>query len=177
MEGWSKVFIMIKAIIFDCFGILYPEPSGEFFETHRELFRDNSEKLDELNLKIDLGEIDKAEYFQGLEDMTHISAEEIKKSFDGRIYPDPNMVEFIKKLKPTYKVALLSNAGREEIAVLYRDKLDTLFDVVTVSYEIKSVKPDPKIFLVSVERLGVKPEDLYLSTTFRPILPLLKNLG
>src|SRR3989344_8968056 len=98
---------MIKAIIFDCFGILYPEPSGEFFKVHRELFRNNSEKLDELNFKIDLGEIEKAEFFKGLEEITHIPAEEIKKSFDERIYPDENLVEFIKKLKVTYKVGLL----------------------------------------------------------------------
>lgn len=150
---------MLKAIIFDCFGVLYPQASGMFFEKHKDLFRGYLEAMDDLNLKIDLGEVSRDEFFAGLEKVTSISAEAIKDEMDSQLQVDQELIDLIKKLKTKYKIGLLSNAGKEEIDIIYRDKIDHLFDSSTVSYEVKSVKPNAEIFLTCLNRLEVEAQE------------------
>jgi HAD superfamily hydrolase (TIGR01509 family) len=81
------------------------------------------------------------------------------EEIDSQMNVDRNLVALIEKLKPKYKIGFLSNAGREEIEPIFRDKIDRLFDSTAVSYEVGVVKPDAQIFLVSAQRLGVEPEE------------------
>ncbi len=147
---------MIKAIVFDCFGVLYPQATGHFFKRHEELFGTDSTSLDKLNLQIDLGEIPRAEFFTRLEGIIGIPASEIQAEIDQELVFNQQLIDFIKKLKTRYKIGLLSNAGKEEIAIIYRDKIDVLFDAITVSYEASIVKPNPEIYSICAQRLGVE---------------------
>jgi HAD superfamily hydrolase (TIGR01509 family) len=61
-------------------------------------------------------------------------------------------------LKTVYKIGLISNAGKEEIAILARDKVDTLLDAQTVSWDIGYAKPAPEIYLACIQKLQVQPE-------------------
>ncbi|OGL30771.1 hypothetical protein A3F37_04095 [Candidatus Saccharibacteria bacterium RIFCSPHIGHO2_12_FULL_41_12] len=149
----------IKAIIFDCFGVIYPQASGDFFERHKKLFNNDSSPLDGLNLKIDLGIISRKEFFIGLESVTDIPAIVIQSEIDQELWPDTDLIAFIKELNKSYKIGLLSNAGQEEIAIIFRDKVDALFDATAISYELGVVKPNTEIFVACAKRLGVKPED------------------
>jgi putative hydrolase of the HAD superfamily len=54
------------------------------------------------------------------------------------------------------KTALLSNSWGMEL--YRRAELDGLFDVVVISGEVGLRKPDPEIFTLTTERLGVDPE-------------------
>jgi len=57
------------------------------------------------------------------------------------------------------RVGMLSNAVPEIVARIRRDwDLDRYFDDVVLSYEVGLVKPDPKIYRVALERLGVAPD-------------------
>jgi HAD superfamily hydrolase (TIGR01509 family) len=150
---------MLKAIIFDCFGVIYPQASGVFFDKHKSLFQEHLKAMDELNLKIDLGEISRDKFFAGLEKVTGISAKAIQSEIDSQLRVDHKVIDLIKKLKRKYKIGLLSNAGKEEINIIYRDKIDSLFDSTAISYEVKSVKPSADIFLVCLKRLGVEPQE------------------
>ncbi|HUD10053.1 MAG TPA: HAD-IA family hydrolase [Candidatus Saccharimonadales bacterium] len=153
---------MLKVIIFDCFGVIYPQASGVYLDKRKELFQNHTEEIGELNLRIDLGEISRAEYFVGLEKVTGVSAKEIQDEVDRQLRVDQGLIDVIKKLKAKYKIGMLSNAGKEEIDIIYRDKIDSLFDALAVSYEVKSVKPNAEIFLVCLDRLGVKAEEALL---------------
>ncbi len=150
---------MIKAIIFDCFGVLYPNASGNYFKRHRDLFDNDSAYLDKLNLQIDLGQITRAEFFARLEEEIGIPADQIQTEIDQELIANSQLVELIKKLQKTYKIGLLSNAGQEEIAIIHRDNIDNLFNAVTISYETGRVKPSREIYLICAERLGVKPNE------------------
>jgi HAD superfamily hydrolase (TIGR01509 family) len=69
------------------------------------------------------------------------------------------LVEYIRSLKPRYKIGLLSNAWDDLRQTIHtRWNIDGLFDVLVVSAEEKLVKPDPRIFHLTVERLQVRPE-------------------
>jgi HAD superfamily hydrolase (TIGR01509 family) len=68
-------------------------------------------------------------------------------------------LELVRALRPPYKLSLLSNADislrhrlRQELAI------EELFDDVICSAEVGMAKPEPAIFRLAVERLGLSPE-------------------
>jgi epoxide hydrolase-like predicted phosphatase len=70
------------------------------------------------------------------------------------------LLEAIRKLHPSYKVGLLSNAWDDLRHTLHeRWNIDGLFDELIISAEVKMMKPDPRIFHLAVERLGIQPPD------------------
>src|SRR5664279_2000517 len=103
----------IKAIMFDCFGVLYPQAAGAFFNVHAAEFARQPKVLDDLNMKIDLGQISRAEFFNGLEKVSNIPAQAIQHEIDHQLVPDERLVAHMRQLKTRYKIGLLSNAGRE----------------------------------------------------------------
>jgi putative hydrolase of the HAD superfamily len=149
---------MIQAVVFDCFGVLYPQPGDSFLHEHRDTLSKGRAQLDELNKEIDLGIISRAQFFSKLGALVGIEPAHAQAYFDERRSVDANIITYIRQLKEHYKIGLLSNAGKEEIAVVYTDVIDTLFDAITVSYEVGDVKPNPKIYTVCAERLGVPIE-------------------
>jgi putative hydrolase of the HAD superfamily len=70
------------------------------------------------------------------------------------------MMAFARSLRPGYKVALLSNSfvgAREREQARYG--LEDLCDLIVYSHEVGLSKPDPRIFQLTCERLGVAPEE------------------
>lgn len=57
------------------------------------------------------------------------------------------------------RTAVLSNGIREVVARLDAERpLPAHFDVVVISYEVGCAKPEPRIFEITLDRLGVPPE-------------------
>jgi epoxide hydrolase-like predicted phosphatase len=70
------------------------------------------------------------------------------------------LLDYIRSLHPRYKVGLLSNAWDDLRQTLHeRWNIDGLFDELIISAEVKMVKPDPRIFHLALERLGVRPAE------------------
>jgi epoxide hydrolase-like predicted phosphatase len=70
------------------------------------------------------------------------------------------LVAYIRTLRPQYKLGLLSNAwGDLRQAMGERFGFDGLFDDLVISAEVGLAKPDPRIFRLAVERLGVQPDE------------------
>ncbi len=150
---------MIKAIIFDCFGVLYPVVSDIYYERHIKEFKYDTSVLNELNRKIDLGLIGKHDFFEGIQNVTGIPAETAAKEFSDTKIVNEEMLKLINSLKKKYQVALLSNAGEDELDCLERDHISGLFNTITVSCKLGIVKPDKRIFMQCVEDLKRKPKE------------------
>jgi putative hydrolase of the HAD superfamily len=56
------------------------------------------------------------------------------------------------------KVAIVSNCSRQTRSVVRANGLEDAADAVVLSFEVGVAKPDPGIFRVALERLGVAPE-------------------
>jgi len=74
-----------------------------------------------------------------------------------RVFPDAEPC--LRELKKKYRLALLSNGATD----LQREKLEAsglagYFEVVVISGEVGIGKPEPGIFLLALERLGVSPQ-------------------
>lgn len=74
---------------------------------------------------------------------------------------DVALRDYCASLRPAYRTALLSNsadgARREEQR---RYGFEQLVDVIVYSHEVGLAKPDPAVFRLTEERLGVRPEEI-----------------
>jgi len=70
-------------------------------------------------------------------------------------------MELIKELKGDYTLAMLTNVpSRYSLDQRFNPgELDELFDVIIASGEVGWDKPAPEIYTMTVERIGVKPEE------------------
>jgi HAD superfamily hydrolase (TIGR01509 family) len=70
------------------------------------------------------------------------------------------LLDYIRKLHRHYRVGLLSNAWDDLRQTMHmRWNIVGLFDELIISAEVKMVKPNPRIFHLAVERLGVQPSE------------------
>lgn len=153
---------MVKAIIFDCFGVLYPAYADIYVAKHQEQLADQSKLLDDLYTQVDMSTLSQTGFYQAVASLVNVPAEDVKLEMEAMLVADQRLVTIIKNLKNSYKIGLLSNAGEEEISIIHRDGVANLFDAAAVSYEVGDVKPNPKIYHTCLERLGITPaESIY----------------
>lgn len=71
---------------------------------------------------------------------------------------DHDIVGYLRSLRPRYKTGLISNAWSDMREYLVRQKLDEVFDMLTISAEVGVAKPEAKIYLLALEQAQVEPE-------------------
>jgi HAD superfamily hydrolase (TIGR01509 family) len=85
-----------------------------------------------------------------------------KERFEGGLVPlKPYTIELLKKMRQLgMKTALASSSSREDV-VYEMSRLGALeyFDAVICGDQVTKSKPDPEIFLLACDALGVKPEE------------------
>ncbi len=95
----------------------------------------------------------------------------------------PEALDVIKKLKPRYKLGMVSNSQKDgSTKALENDeykKLEKLFDAIVISGEGNiPAKPDPAPFKIVLEKLGVKSEEaIFVGDDFRVDIEGSKNAG
>jgi epoxide hydrolase-like predicted phosphatase len=82
----------------------------------------------------------------------------IKAQFWAADLVNDELVDYIRTLRPKYKVGLLSNAW-DDLRQVMRERFgfDGMFDDLVISAEVGLAKPDPRIFHLAITRLGVQP--------------------
>ena len=69
----------------------------------------------------------------------------------------PGAVEFLKALRTRDVKLALCSASKNAVMVLEKLGLKEYFDTVVTGADITKTKPDPEVFLIAAERLGVHP--------------------
>lgn len=84
--------------------------------------------------------------------------------------------EVLAKLRENYPMVLVSNFYGNIRTVLKEFRLDSYFDDVVESAEVGIRKPDPRIWLIGVRRLGLKPEETVVvgDSFYKDVEPALK---
>ena len=145
---------MIKAIIFDCFGVMYGGSLGTLANMappeHRQAIYD-------CNQAKDYGYINYPEYLQQIGELIGIAPEAVDTIMRQHHIANTWLIEYAQELREQYKVALLSNIGDQTMERLFDGKVGELFDEVVLSYQEGIAKPNPEIFTLTAERLGVTP--------------------
>lgn len=150
---------MIKAIIFDCFGVIAVDGWTPFKENH---FGNNSELLaeaTELNHQTDAGLLSYGDYVSKIAKMAGVEPSEFRRTIEQTTI-DERLLDFIANdLKPKYKIGLLSNVASDWLTdELGEDKMK-LFDVVCLSSQTGLVKPDVRAYQDILSKLSVQPDE------------------
>ena len=110
-----------------------------------------------------VGELTIEQHWQAVGETLGVTVDELpalKARFWAADRINTELVDYIRTLRPRYKVGLLSNAWNDLRQVMQqRFGFDGLFDELVISAEVGLAKPDPRIFHLAVERLGVQPAE------------------
>lgn len=162
---------MIAAVIFDMDGVIIDSElihQGVELKLFRELGLNIS--AEEHNLYVGTPNRDMWKDFAGrynlrrsVEDLIKLNRKRYMEHLLSLpdIKPIPGVVDLIDEIHKTgLKVALASSSSVEEIrTVLKLFRLDTSFHEVVSGDYVEKGKPSPDIFILTAERLGLKPEE------------------
>jgi epoxide hydrolase-like predicted phosphatase len=146
---------MYGAIIFDFFDVLHTDSYQAWLRNHgfqREgVFAEASRLLDR-------GSINMSNFYEKLSLASRISTKNIEAEFATLAKLDTDVVSLIKTLHDNYKLGLLSNADASHLRpILKKYELNSLFDKIIISSEVGVIKPEPDIFHIILNELGIKP--------------------
>jgi len=124
----------------------------------KRIFRERGEGLDLLR-QLERGEIEVEEFSRRFGPLLGVRETDgmVERLFAG-VQADERMVEAVRRVKESGRpTELISNSWG---GVSYdRVATDDLFDAIVISGEVGVNKPEPEIFRLGAERLGVPPEE------------------
>ena len=151
---------MIKAIIFDCFGVLV----GDGFDvTYRTSGGDpikDTVFIEEILEKANRAQISTEEFRRQICQKLGISAEKYTETTNKTETINYELLDYIKTIRPKYKTAILSNVNRGGVERrIPKPLIEECFDAVVVSGDVGYIKPEREIYELTAERLGVKLDE------------------
>ncbi len=166
---------MIEAVIWDFGGVFTSSPFEAFarYERENELPVDLIRTINSQNhltnawarferAELDLDAFDKAFADEALALGHYVPGKDIIGLLSGDFRPE--MIEALRRIKARYKTGCITNnvpanmSGSNEGRSLYAKDVMALFDHVIESAKTGIRKPDPRIYEMMCEALGVRPE-------------------
>ena len=150
---------MIKWLFFDLGSTLIDESDCLEFRVQETLKQPNApDRLTFENRMIELAKQNKLPYKDaakeyGLEIIKW--PKHLEKLYKG-------VPELLKNLKKSYKIGIIANQSLGTEQRLKEFGIRQYFDLVVSSAEEGLEKPDPKIFILAMDRAGCKPEETYM---------------
>jgi putative hydrolase of the HAD superfamily len=170
--GWK---IVIEAVIWDFGGVLTTSPFEAFarFESERGLPTDIIRRTNASNhwenawakferAEVDLETFDELFAAESLALGAEVRGRDVLPLLSGDLRPE--MVEALRLIKSRFKTGCITNnlpanaIGSTSGRLLYLAEVMALFDHVIESAKIGLRKPDPRIYRMMVEALGVNPK-------------------
>lgn len=159
---------MIRAVIFDFGNVICAFDNDRFLRSllpHTDLrMEDLKEAIygSDLPNLYETGIVSSEEFFRqaARRGKLSVSREEFFRAFTDIFTPIPGTFRLIRDLKKTHKIGLLSNTNECHYENYFKNvEVLPLFDSVTLSFEVKVMKPGAKIYLDAVGKLAVRPEE------------------
>jgi len=146
---------MIRALVFDCFGVFYPDPVFTYMRDP-ESPPDKAEKLHSYDEQAARGQLTKSEFIKNAAILLDKPKKEIEIQFFQRHNNNYQLIDFIKNARSKYKTALLSNIGGDMMDGFFTpEERKMLFDVVILSGNENFAKPDKEFFALACKRLDI----------------------
>jgi putative hydrolase of the HAD superfamily len=127
-------------------------------DTVKKIFRDRGGKGLALLRELEKGEIGADEFSAQFAPILGVAPDNLVERLFGGIGPDEPMIDAVRRARAAgIKTGLISNSWGNGLA--YDPALlEELFDAVVISGDVGLHKPQPEIFLLGAERIGVAPE-------------------
>jgi len=164
---------MIKAIVFDCFGVL---TGSSFRDVYRESGGDlikDSAFIEEVKGLANAGLISSRELAERCAEQLGIPVKTFTHNLMCLECPNEPLFDYIEsQLRPHYKLGMLSNAEKGGPQRHLTKEQLALFDTIAVSGEIGYIKPDPQAFEIVADRLDVQfNEIVFIDDLMRNVEP------
>lgn len=156
----------IKGLIFDFGGVLWDmrwDVSRELEREHGLRERTIAQTLftGDTWQRIEVGDGDREAWLRGahtqLETIAGRELPPLHQHWRERQHVITPNIELVRALRPAYRTAVLSNADSSLPARLRDIGIHDLFDSIVCSAEVGLAKPEPRIYALAAERLGMPP--------------------
>lgn len=160
---------MIKAIIFD-FGNVIATFDNDLFLKRISKYTDTSAlklkhliyKKSKLPEQYEKGQINSYQFYKKIVGLCNLDVEkdQFRDDYTKIFTPIPETIDLIHKLKPNYKIGLLSSTSEWDFEFGFKPIFDvSIFDSITLTYEQKVNKPDIRLFEDAMSKLKVRPDE------------------
>lgn len=149
---------MIKAIIFDCFGVVLTDGLRENYIYFGGDFDKDRERVVEILHEASAGRIESSA--PGIANLLNIPVDEWRKRNDDGHRIDYDVLAYAEELGKQYKVAMLSNIGKGGVGRFFEPGLlEQYFEPVVESAQIGYAKPEPNAYEITADKLGVRCDE------------------
>lgn len=178
---------MIKAVIFDVGGVLVRTENQQKrreWEARLGLAPGESEAIvfdGEMGTKAQSGAVSDEAHWAWIGQRLGLDETALKafrRDFWAGDVLDTELVDYIRRLRPRYQTAIISNATEGlRAALTHRFQIADAFDLIVGSAEEKVMKPDPEIYRRTLNRLGRQPEEAVFIDDFAHNITAAEALG
>jgi epoxide hydrolase-like predicted phosphatase len=143
--------------VFDSFKA-FSRAEGLPEDSVKNMFRERGEGL-ELLRQLEKGELTADQFSPKFAALLGVSPDNLVERLFGGVGPDEPMVDAVRRARAAgIKTGLISNSWGDGLAY-DQQMLDELFDAVVISGDVGLHKPQPEIFHLGAERIGVAPDE------------------
>lgn len=148
---------MVRAVIFDCFGVLCVDAHTAMMQ---QCHPDRRQQLSDIFAQGTHGFLSPDECNERAAELLERESAAVGTMVQRGYVLDTAMVAFVRLLHRSYTTALLSNTSEQVMDILLPTKQrGEMFDGVFVSSSIGVIKPSQRVFEYTATQLGVLPEE------------------
>jgi len=166
---------MVKALIFDCFGVLYWDDLNRMYDL---VGVNNTQSLNDLMHACDHGYITGRDFLEQVAALAGKTTEQVAVTMRDKQSPNEALMSRVKELKASYKIGLLSNMGYDTLDEVFSEKQrKDMFDDVLISSDVGLIKPSRDLYELALERLGVAADEVIFIDDRLPNVEGAEQLG
>ncbi len=167
----------MKAIVLDMYGVIVKQTGDDFVPYVQQIFPNvSAEEIYSSWFKANIGEMTSLEVWKAIGFQGDL--EKIEEEYLDTIELSDGFIDFIEKVRNKYMLAVISNdSSRWSKYLREKFNINKYFDVISISGDLKIKKPDERIFLLTIEKLGVNAEECIYIDDRRGYLEAAKKVG
>ncbi len=151
---------MIKAVIFDCFGVLVNDALQGIVDELEKHDPETAKQIVRVVTSALENKISADNSRTIVASLLGLTMEGYRQRIQDGEAKNQALLDYILTLRPKYKTAVLSNILPGSLAVRFPDgELEKYFDVAVASGDVGVAKPDVRIYQLTAEKLGIAPNE------------------
>jgi epoxide hydrolase-like predicted phosphatase len=168
--------VSLRAVYFDFGGVIvrteFQAPRQHLADRLKREYEDLEKAVfeSESARQASVGKITEEQHFSSVMQRLHLPVSDARsfadEFFSGDV-TDMELLDLARSLRKTHKVGLISNAWSGLRAWMTGRKMTDAFDEMIISAEVGLAKPDPRIYQLALEKLGVRAEESVFLDDFK----------
>lgn len=151
---------MIKAIVFDCFGVLISDALAVMVAEIKHKDPKAAQEILVILNAAGKGQITRERASDAAAALFGMTTEAYVHKVQSGEVKNYELLDYIVELRKTYKTGMLSNVSIGGLAVRFTpEELSRCFDEVVASGDIGYAKPEARAYEIAAERLGVRLDE------------------